>query len=153
MAAEWEVIAADPTTGILLFDVRLPADNSQQAIAQSGVTQFLQQNAAQIRARGIDPGNVQILARYAPSGLASEVVPSLFGRPFQPGMQLGSQQQATLAQNAQVTNPLFPPVAQPTQPLAGQAAVAQAAPQQPNYLIWAAAAAAAVFLLSGGRGG
>ena len=121
MAVEWEVIAADPTTGILLFDQRLPADNKTQAIAQSGVGNFVQSNAAQIRARGIDPGNVQIIARFAPSGLASEVVPYLYGTQSQAGMQLSVQQQATLTQESQLTNPgaaaASPANLAPTQPV------------------------------------
>ena len=102
MAAEWEVIAADPTTGILLFDQRLPADNKTQAIAQSGVGNFVQTNSAQIQARGVNMNNVQIIARLAPSGYASEVVPSLFGQAFTPGAQLTQQQRATLTQNSQL---------------------------------------------------
>lgn len=105
MAAEWEVIAADPTTGILLFDVRLPADNKTQAIAQSNVAQFVQSHQASFVQRGINPNNIQIIARYAPSGYASEVVPSLFGQQFQPGMQLSTAQQTTLSTESNITNP------------------------------------------------
>lgn len=117
MAAEWEVIAADPTTGILLFDTRLPADNRSQAIAMSGVASFVQSHQAQFQQRGIDPNNVQIIARLAPSGYASEVVPSLFGKQFQPGMQLAAAQQQTLGTEAQVVNPANSNPS-PTQPVA-----------------------------------
>jgi len=99
--AEYEVIAADPTTGILLFDQRVPATGPQQAIQLTHVHRWIHDHAAQIRARGIPVSRVRVLARLAPSGYASEVVPYLFHVPFQPGRQLTSEQLTTLRRNEQ----------------------------------------------------
>lgn len=59
-AVLWEVTARDRLTGILLFDLRVPAGSAEEARAKSGVEAFLAERREQIEARGIPFDRVEI---------------------------------------------------------------------------------------------